>query len=160
MNTGGGSRVLGLRRTASVLQAALLLLSVAIRGSYAENYQQLHLSLTGIDQEANETVSAIYLQITGGLVVSFPRVPVGWTITIDNDPSWSAQISAIAIVGAANLAFDELESDWLVIQRMPAALQAYPGAPQRVGVNGYLELYKSDRSRRVQLSDRNFVLTR
>jgi len=43
------------------------------------------------------------IQIKSGRVVSFPTVPTGWDISIDNDPSWDTQLRGSSKVGAAAL---------------------------------------------------------
>lgn len=39
-----------------------------------------------------------------------PKLPAGWVLTIDNDPSWTTHASGHAIVGSAFLSVEDLRS--------------------------------------------------
>lgn len=46
-------------------------------------------------------ISAISLDVTHASIYYLSRIPPGWRIDIDNDPSWTTSIRAKAVVGAA-----------------------------------------------------------
>lgn len=48
-----------------------------------------------------ERVVGFEVSVVSGGVVALPSVPMGWNITIDNDPSWRTSIRGSAVVGAA-----------------------------------------------------------
>ena len=153
-----GFRKVRLRFVSKVLRSASIPLILAAWTANAEDQQEFRLSIATIAADLSDRVAEFQLHIKGALVVSFPHVPVGWAITIDNDPSWNAEVSGVAIVGAAYLAPGELRSDFLAVRGMPGELRKYPGAPQGISVTGYIVLYKADLSKRVELSNQDFVL--
>jgi len=159
MKTDNHFRKLHLRLVAKVLPTTSILLILAAWTANAEDQQEFRLSVAGIAAEPSERVAEFHLNIKGALIVSFPHVPVGWAITIDNDPSWNAEVSGVAIVGAANLPPGELRSDFLEVRRMPDDMRKYAGVPQDVSITGYIILYKTDHSKRIELSNQDFVLT-
>ncbi len=43
------------------------------------------------------------VKVHAGRIASLPAVPIGWYLTIDNDPSWNTRMSGSIAVGAAAL---------------------------------------------------------
>ncbi len=64
---------------------------------------------------------AFDLRIKGGRVSAFRTVPAGWTVTIDNDPSWNGSVAGQAVVGAAALEGSDLATMFTVSPPPPAA---------------------------------------
>jgi hypothetical protein len=117
------------------------------------------LSIVGLRYTPKERVSEFDLKILGGQVVRLSRVPIGWTISISNDPGWSSEISGKAIVGAAFMRPGEFINGFLSIKVLPGELKQFPGEPQTATVTGYVDLYKPDTMRTVHLSNANFVIS-
>ena len=46
-------------------------------------------------------IAALHIEVPNAAVVALAGLPPGWQVTIDNEPTWKAKISAKAIVGAA-----------------------------------------------------------
>ena len=68
---------------------------------------------------------AFDFKIKGGQVSTFRSVPAGWTITINNDPSWNGSVTGQAVVGAA--ALDESDvSRIFTVSPPPSAVQGEP----------------------------------
>ena len=75
--------------------------------------------------QANGRLMAFDLKIRGGQVSMFRTVPAGWTITIDNDPSWNGSVAGQAVVGAAALDASEL-SRMFTVSPPPGAVDGEP----------------------------------
>lgn len=43
------------------------------------------------------------LKVTSGRVAQLPDMPIGWNISVDNDPSWNTSVNASVQVAAAAL---------------------------------------------------------
>lgn len=66
-------------------------------------------SLPDLHLRERERIVAFSLQISGGTIRSYPRVPSGWFISIVNDPG-STEIRGNAQVGAAALSPEDFKS--------------------------------------------------
>jgi hypothetical protein len=119
-----------------------------------------HLSFRGLQISQNERFSRFDLHIRSAMVVGFRRIPIGWHVEIDNDPSWVTQMSGISIVGAANLAPTEFLRKFFSVLRAPDEMRTYPGVSENVIVDGYLELSDGEKQRIVTISNANVTLTR
>jgi hypothetical protein len=90
--------------------AAFFLVSVLplpVASKSAAETDEFDLSIVDLKYDLAERISEFDFKILGGQIVGLPRVPIGWTISISNDPSWSSEISGKAIVGAAFMQPDE-----------------------------------------------------
>lgn len=63
----------------------------------------VHVSIPKGRFAEDERIVAFTASIVAGGVFAFPNVPMGWSITIYNDPSWKTSINGTIIVGAAAL---------------------------------------------------------
>lgn len=61
------------------------------------------LSIPQLATAKQEKIVGFKVNVTAGRIVSFPNAPIGWNITINNDPSWHTQVIGSIIVGAASL---------------------------------------------------------
>jgi hypothetical protein len=79
------------------------------------------LSLPSLNIEEKERIAAFSVTITCGNVISLPRVPIGWSIHIDNSPTWKTVVSGSISVGAAAMTHKETDffKDFLVIESDP-----------------------------------------
>ena len=91
--------------------------------------------------------------------MGLPRVPDGWAISISNGPGWSAEISGKAIVGVDFVPPGDFIKKIVVIKVIPDEMKKFPGAPQTTKVTGYVDLYRVDAMRRVNLPEADFVLS-
>lgn len=117
------------------------------------------LGLKNLDLSPGERVSKFDLRITSGIVVGFPRVPLGWQIEIDNEANWMPEISGIAIEQAADLEEREFKTDFIRVAGLPKDLLK-SGMPEKIMVKGYLELSHGDTKRVRAISNANITLTR
>ncbi len=61
----------------------------------------LSIPSSSLGLEDGERVGAFEVKITGGEIVSFPHVPRGWGIFIDNEPNQKTRIGGNAVVYTA-----------------------------------------------------------
>jgi hypothetical protein len=144
---------------AIVASAAVLLLLFPVMLGAAPRADEFGMSIVGLRYDPAERVSKFDFKISGGQVVGLPRVPMGWTLSISNDPSWSSEVSGTAIVGAAFIQPRQFVRKIVTIRTTPDELKRYPGAPQITKVTGYVELYKLDDTRRVTLANDDFAMS-
>jgi hypothetical protein len=65
--------------------------------------QTMSISIPSLHLGSKERVGGFEMHISSGCIASVPKVPIGWSISIDNDPSWRTTISGSLAVGAAAL---------------------------------------------------------
>ena len=143
----------------TVASAVALLLSSTRALDAAPRADEFDVSIVGLRYDPAERVSKFEFKISGGQVVGLPRIPVGWTLNISNDPSWSSEVSATAIVGAAFLQPTELANTIITVKVIPDELTKFPSAPQISKVTGYVYLYRIDSTRRIALGNDDFVMS-
>ena len=136
---------------------SFLLSQGASRSEAADD--EFYLSIVGLKYSPDERISAFDFQIQGGQIVGLPRVPAGWTIGTSNDPGWASEISGKAIVGVQFVPPGELIKKIVLIDVMPDEMKKFPGAPRMTKVMGYVDLYKVDAIRGVDLSNADFVVS-
>ena len=144
---------------AIVVSAIVLFRSLAGTSGAAPRADEFELSIVGLKYDPAERISKFYFQISGGQVIGLPRVPIGWTLNISNDPSWSSEVSGAAIVGAAFIQPRQFVREIITIRAIPDELKRYPGAPERTMITGYVDLYKIDDTRRVTLANDDFTMS-
>jgi hypothetical protein len=85
---------------------ASLVLSMVLGGAKLTHAQTLSVSIPSLRLAPNERVVAFEIRVTSGRIASLPNLPIGWHISVDNDPSWNTAIRASSRVGAAALGPD------------------------------------------------------
>ncbi|MBI5189675.1 MAG: hypothetical protein HZA22_03220 [Nitrospirae bacterium] len=66
-----------------------------------------------------ERILAFDIIITAGGISSLPKVPIGWGLVVDNNPSWHTSISGNITDGAAALDADYF-TDFIQIEKEPS----------------------------------------
>lgn len=112
MNSRHISSLLGIFALAGLLSRAPLL-------SHAN--QEVHpailsLSIPNLQARKNERVVAFAIHVSSGRIASLPDVPIGWSFSIDNDPSWNTTIDGSTRVGASAVTPDFFR-EFLFIQK-------------------------------------------
>jgi len=78
------------------------------------------ISLCHFPLKGAERITGIKINLKSGRFYSIPRMPAGWNIIIDNDPSWMTTFNGNIIVGAA--ALNKLDSvlmdHFIVIEKL------------------------------------------
>ncbi len=75
--------------------------------------------VAGLPKPQRESVVGIKVTVAGGAIASLRDVPVGWSIVIDNDPSWNTTLTATVIVASAALSPEYLSKSFLAISKAP-----------------------------------------
>jgi len=78
------------------------------------------ISLPGLEIGAAERVVSFNLKVTSGRVAQLPDMPIGWNISVDNDPSWNTSVNASVQVAAAALDASYFK-DFAVIEKEDTA---------------------------------------
>ncbi|HXZ12825.1 MAG TPA: hypothetical protein VEG64_10555 [Candidatus Sulfotelmatobacter sp.] len=65
--------------------------------------RQVLLSVPDLRIAPDERVVAFHIDVVAGRIVRITDMPIGWNISINNDPSWNTQMDASVIVAAAAL---------------------------------------------------------
>lgn len=79
-----------------VLGAALL-----TAGSAPASAQLFTASIPSLHLADGERVCGFEIKVKSGRIATLPNAPIGWNVSINNDPSWDASIEASIIVGSA-----------------------------------------------------------
>ncbi|MGA2086665.1 MAG: hypothetical protein ABSG60_14235 [Terracidiphilus sp.] len=65
--------------------------------------QKYSVSIPSLKLTANERVVGFEIHVNSGRIARVPNIPIGWSLSIDNDASWTTSIKALVTVGAASL---------------------------------------------------------
>ena len=68
--------------------------------------QTMFVSVPALRMQGNERVIAFELHVRSGRIARLPNVPIGWNISVENDPSWNTVVRGSIVVGAAALSAD------------------------------------------------------
>ena len=61
------------------------------------------VSLSALPIGAGERVVGFDFEVTSGRIAKITDMPIGWNVSVDNDPSWNTKIHASGLVAAAAL---------------------------------------------------------
>ena len=115
------------------------LLAVAAAGRVCAQNEPPMLQVVTPDLPAGSRLMGFSFDIASGRVASLGRAPAGWTITIDNDPSWHARIDAHAVVGAAALETTELAG---LFKMTEPPMQDRIGPHDAIRMSGHIDVMK------------------
>jgi hypothetical protein len=88
---------------------ALAALALLLIGPQLHAQTTLLVSIPSLHLQKNERIVGFELHVRSGRIAKMPNVPIGWSISIDNDPSWDTSLKGSIIVGAAALDTDSLQ---------------------------------------------------
>lgn len=114
-----------------------------------------YLSFRTLHLIPGERVSKFELHVRSAMIVGFRSIPVGWRINIDNDPSWSTEVSGIAVVGAADLEPSALRPWFLSLLPEPSDRS---DRMTKIKINGSVMLSNADKTRVVEITNRDVTL--
>ena len=78
------------------------------------------VSLAALHNGATERVVGFDFEVASGRIALITDIPIGWNISVDNDPSWNTKIHASLQVAAAALD-DSFFKEFVVIEKEPNA---------------------------------------
>ena len=85
----------------------ILLCSLALLGNGLRVHAQtMIVSVPVMHLQNNERVIAFEVHVRSGRIARLPNVPIGWNISVENDPSWNTVVRGSIVVGAAALSAD------------------------------------------------------
>ena len=61
------------------------------------------VSLSALHLDTAERVVGFHFEVTAGRIAQIPDMPIGWNISVDNDPSWNTSVDGSIRVAAAAL---------------------------------------------------------
>jgi len=116
--------------------------------------QILSVSIPALHLTGKERIVGFEFHLRSGMIARLPNVPYGWSISIDNDPSWNTRISGSLAVGAAALDVDFFR-DFMVVE-----VEDPPWGPP-LDLSGEI-IVTSDflTERRIKLGKKDFVLVK
>jgi hypothetical protein len=85
-------------------------------GATQPHGQFVSVSLPAVHIGAGERVVGFDFEVTSGRIAQITDMPIGWNVSVDNDPSWNAKIHASVLVAAAALDASYFE-DFVVIEK-------------------------------------------
>lgn len=115
------------------------------------------LGFKNLNLVPGEGLSGFDLRIHSGILVSFPHVPIGWKILIDNETNGMPRISGTAIQQAASLDRREFATDFIRVAAIPKD-EARSGIPAKITVQGELQLSRGDAKREMLVLAENIIL--
>ena len=104
-------------KRAAALYLALLLAIPALIGTSGAAEQLLQVSTPEFKLRANESVHAFSCHVRGGTIVSVSRIPKMWSFDITNGEAERSDLTAEALVGAAEFRSPDYFKNFLVVQR-------------------------------------------
>lgn len=104
------------KRIHSEVSLIIAICITLIFGNEALSGEMFSLSIRQLGTAKKEKVVGFEVNVTAGRIASFPTTPIGWNITINNDPSWHTKVFGSIIVGAASLGSNFFRN-FLVIEK-------------------------------------------
>jgi len=130
-----------------VTRLALLLAAISLLPVSAIADCRLQFDRNVLGKE--DRLAGFRVRIARGMVSSIAKVPKGWRLSIDNDPSWQSATTGTAIVGAAFLSGDEAQDLLRVVPKPDLTCENFG---KRGSVRLTLQVYRHDRIETVTLS--------
>ena len=130
----------------------LAFIALAVLAGMRAQCQIMSVSIPALHLADNERIVGFEVHVRSARIALLPSVPIGWNISVDNDPSWNTVIKGSIDVGAAAMDRDFLQ-DFMVVE---VERDAPSDAP--FGLQGEV-IVTSDfiKERRIKLSMKDFV---
>ena len=84
-------------------------LSLLIVGLQLHAQTTMVVSIPSLHLHKNERIVGFELRVRSGRIAQLPNVPIGWSVSVDNDPSWDTSMKGSIAVGAAALSLDSFQ---------------------------------------------------
>ena len=102
----------GLLRAVGITVFAIAFVS----GGQLLSAQTMAVSIPKLPTNPQERVIGFEIHITAGRIAALPAAPMGWVISVDNDPSWKTVLKGSVVVGAAAVGRDFFK-EFLIIEK-------------------------------------------
>jgi len=80
------------------------LASLLLHAGPKASRQTLLVSIPDLHVSGKERVVGFEIHVVSGRIAALPNIPMGWNVSIDNNPSWTTGIAASVKVAAAAVA--------------------------------------------------------
>ena len=100
----------------------------------------------------NERITGFEIHIRSGRIACLPNLPIGWSISVNNDPSWNTDIEGSIAVGAAAVGPDFFRGFMVVEEETDV--------PRTLPLDIYGDVFVTsdfENERRIKLSMKDFV---
>jgi hypothetical protein len=113
--------------------------------------QTVSISIRSLAIGSGERVVGFDFEVTSGRIAQIPNAPIGWNISVNNDPSWKTRIEGSIIVAAAAVDASFFD-DFMTIEKDESL-----GIP--FGIQGEVVVSKDfSNMRRIKLEQKNFTM--
>jgi hypothetical protein len=89
---------------APVFIAAFSLAVLCSSASHRARRQTFSVSIPNLPVGTKERIVGFEIHVSSGRTAALPNIPIGWNLSVDNDPSWKTELEASSRVGASALA--------------------------------------------------------
>jgi len=103
------------RKSVKKTYIVLAFIALAFLGGMRAQCQIMSVSVPALHVANNERIVGFEIHVRSGRIALLPNVPIGWNISVDNDPSWNTVIKGSIDVGAAAMDPDFLR-DFMVVE--------------------------------------------
>lgn len=131
------------------IASAIGALTVGIGAGSAQG-QALLVSLPNLNLQNRERIVGFEFHIQSGRIAQLADLPIGWNISVNNDPSWNTTVEGSVMVGAAALG-PEFFRSFLVVDENRSL-----GLP--FAIHGEIVVTRDfAKERRIEVGPRDFV---
>jgi hypothetical protein len=121
--------------------------------SVAAQGQAMSVSLPAIHCTSKEHVVGFEIHIKSGRISQLPNVPIGWDVSVNNDPPWNATIKGSSTVGSAAVGSDFFRG-FLVVEKDVSLGLPFDVRGEIVVTEDFVS------ERRIRFDNKDFVLRR
>lgn len=114
--------------------------------------QILSVSVPKLILAKGERIIGFEVHVKSGRIALLPNIPIGWNMSVDNDPSWETVVKGSIEVGAAATDANFLR-EFMVIEKEPGASSDSP-----LGLSGEVVVTSDFKNERhIKLAMKDFV---
>lgn len=103
------------RKSVKKTYIVLAFIALAFLGGMRAQCQIMSVSIPALHVANNERIVGFEIHVRSARIALLPNVPIGWNVSVDNDPSWNTVIKGSIDVGAAAMYPDFLQ-DFMVVE--------------------------------------------
>jgi hypothetical protein len=112
-------------RMIRALQLIVLVTALVTFACMPASGQIMSVSIPKLSLGKGERIVGFELHIRSGRIALLPNIPIGWNMSVNNDPSWQTVVKGSIEVGGAAAGADFLQ-DFMVIEKEPGTSSDSP----------------------------------
>ena len=112
-------------RMIRVLQLFVLAATFMTFACLPASGQIVSVSVPKLSLAKGERIIGFEVHVKSGRVALLPNIPIGWNMSVDNDPSWETVVKGSIKVGGAATDADFLR-EFMVVEKEPGASSDLP----------------------------------